>query len=185
MFDISAAQRRTTVGKGVAAWVLLVLVGTCAAQAHVPSLEYQVKASYLYNFTKFVEWPEDVLSSSGTFNLCVLGRSRFGDALDGLQGERVQGRELAFHRVSSLAGARSVRCHLLFVSATGSSDIQHGIGVERGMLTVGETPHFLKGGGVITLVEVNGRIRFKVNQQAAQQAGLAVSSRLLRLALER
>ncbi len=56
---------------------------------------------------------------------------------------------------------------------------------EPGLLTVGETPGFLEHGGIINLVEVQGRIRFEINQEAAKRAGLTVSSRLLRLAMER
>jgi hypothetical protein len=150
--------------------------------APVPAtLEYQVKASYLYNFMRFVSWPEQGLPRDGTFNLCVVGASRFGSGLDALAGEPVDGRSIAVHKLPSVADARSARCQLLF-----AADVDGGSPVinEWGLLTVGETPGFLERGGIINLVEVQGRIRFEINQEAAKRAGLTMSSRLLRLAME-
>ena len=152
--------------------------------AEVPPLEYQVKASYLYNFTQFVDWPDDAFTESGRFHLCVIGAWRFGDALDALSGERVENRELTIRRIDSVSEARATRCHMLFVGAVGPAVIRAGVPIERGLLTVGESPSFLQRGGAINLTEVDGRIRFAVNRNVIEQAGLVVSSRLLRLALE-
>lgn len=164
---------------GVLPWFFCVAV-VVAAPVPAP-LEYQVKASYLYNFMRFVSWPEQGLPRDGTFNLCVVGATRFGSGLDVLAGEPVDGRSIAVHKLASVADARSARCQLLFAPGVdwGSPVIN-----ERGLLTVGETPGFLERGGIINLVEVQGRIRFEINLEAAKRAGLTMSSRLLRLAME-
>lgn len=159
----------------VAAVALLALMP--AAHAQRSELEYQVKASYLYNFVRFITWPAGVIEG-GKFNLCVVGAERFGNSLNALAGERVEGHEIIIRRLEPGAQARALRCHALFLAAgTDTADF----GIERGMLTIGETPGFLERGGMINLIEVKGRIRFEINQPAAQRAGLMVSSRLLSL----
>jgi hypothetical protein len=162
--------------------LVALLASSFVAQSQPATLEYQVKASYLYNFVQFVAWPPDVLGGDAKFNLCVVGADRFGKALDALAGERVEGHEIVVHRFERDAAARGAHCHLLFV-ASGTVD-SGALGV-RGVLTVGETPGFLGRGGVINLVEVQGRIRFEISQQAARQAGLVVSSRILSLAVNK
>lgn len=160
-------------------------VSSSTAYSQPTSLEYQVKASYLYNFVQFVAWPNDVFDQDGKFNLCVIGAERFGKALDGVAGERVEGHEIVVRRLEKDVSARAAHCHLLFIAA-GVTDAAAAAAIgERGVLTVGETPGFLGRGGVINLVEVQGRIRFEISQQAARQAGLVVSSRILSLAVNK
>jgi hypothetical protein len=166
--------------KATASALLAAVAWAFAAHAEAPMLEYQVKASYLYNFARFVTWPEDVLARQGNFNLCVVGAERFGSALDTLVGERVNDQTIAVHRLEQAGQARAARCHLLFIAGT---DTASAGGQARGLLTIGETPGFLERGGIINLVEVKGRIRFEIQQRAATQAGLVVSSQLLSLAV--
>jgi hypothetical protein len=160
---------------------LLLPLWAASTFAQTPSLEYQVKASYLYNFIQFVTWPNDAFSDSGKFNLCVVRAERFGNALDALEQERVDGRPIALHRLTGLEQARATRCHLVFFSG----ETSEAIATQHGRLTIGETPSFLKQGGIINLIESGGRIRFEINQQAARDAGLQMSSRLLSLAVTR
>jgi len=171
-------SKRHLLGAALAltAWAAAAL----AAPAEAPPLEYQVKASYLYNFVRFVTWPNDAFRGEPKFNFCVVGAERFGSALDSIAGERVDGHEIMVRRLKTPAQAREARCHLLFVAA-GVSDPAD-MSPARGVLTVGETTGFLKQGGVISLLDANGRIRFQINQQAARDAGLTISSRLLDLA---
>jgi hypothetical protein len=163
----------------VAVYVLTTAVATRAEAP--PPLEYQVKASYIYNFVQFIDWPKDVFDD-GKFYVCVSGTNRFGGALDVLAGERVDGREIAIRRLMSSVDARSQSCHVLFL---GADDVQSVAPVvaERGLLTIGETHGFTERGGIINLVAVGGNIRFRINHQAARQSGLIVSSRLLNLAM--
>ena len=164
-------------------WVVALGSWAFAAHAQAPPLEYQVKASYLYNFARFIDWPNDVLDS-GTFNLCVVGAERFGRTLDQLAGERIDGHELVIRRLERVAAAHSARCHMLFIGTVDAA-AQGPIAAERGVLTIGEAPGFVERGGMINLVEVRGRIHFQINHKAAKQAGLVVSSRLLDLAMKR
>lgn len=154
-------------------------VGALAAPAP-PPIEYQVKASYLFNFIRFTAWPRDVFGSDGKFNLCVIGAERFGSALDTFTGEQVDGRELTVRRLDGIGQIRSARCHVVFVAAGTSDTVPR---AQHGLLTVGETADFIKQGGIINLVDAAGRIRFQINQQAARDADLVLSSRLLDLAL--
>jgi hypothetical protein len=158
---------------------LAALAGWAGAGAQT-SLEYQVKASYLHNFIQFVDWPSGMLARAPRFNLCVVGLVRFGQALEPLAAERVQGRPVAIVALERPQEARAARCHLLYVARGAPAA---GLAPARGRLTVGETPGFLHAGGIINLVEVRGRIRFEVNVAAADEAGLTLDARLLRLAL--
>jgi hypothetical protein len=168
--------------KSIVAGFFALLIPTLVAHSQPVTLEYQVKASYLYNFAQFVAWPDDVFGGDGRFRLCVFGAERFGNALDSIAGERVQGHEIVVQRLDREASARTMRCHLVFLAAGVADTVPLG---ERGMLTVGETPGFLGRGGVINLIQVQGRVRFEINQQAARQAGLVVSSRILSLAVNK
>lgn len=172
--------------KSIVAGFLALVVPVFVAHSQQPvTLEYQVKASYLYNFVQFVEWPQDIVGSEGKFNLCVTGAERFGAALGAFSGERVDGKEIAIHRLDRNASVSSVRCHLLFIAAGAvDTDTTSMLG-ERGVLTIGETPGFLGRGGVINLVQVQGKIRFEISQQAARKAGLVISSRILSLAVNK
>ncbi|HKQ29917.1 MAG TPA: YfiR family protein [Burkholderiales bacterium] len=174
-----------------AVWARLLVGGlavvACALAAHAqPSpLEYQVKASYLYNFIQFIAWPRAAFAADQKFNLCVAGAERFGASLDVFAGERVDGHEIVIRRLERDTSVRPARCHLLFIAAGAiEAASPEGLG-EHGVLTVGEVPNFLDRGGVINLVEVRGRIRFEINQQAARQAGLVISSRILSLAVNK
>jgi hypothetical protein len=167
--------------KFAASGLLALIVWAVGAPAQTAALEYQVKASYLYNFARFVTWPDDVFAGDSKFNLCVVGAERFGPALDAFAGERVEGRAILIRRLERPAQARATYCHMLFIGGASGAE-PTAAGPERGVLTIGETAGFLDRGGMINLIEVRGRIRFEINQPAAIRAGLVVSSRLLNLA---
>ncbi len=146
-------------------------------------LEQQVKTSYLYNFMQFVVWPEDVFNNSSKFNLCVIAGDEYGPTLDALGTEQVDGHEIAVHRFDQFARSAEVHCHLLFITREKYNSVPKDFNGEHGVLTIGDMPGFLERGGIINLVEVRGKIRFEINQQAAQRAGLTMSSKLLDLAM--
>lgn len=154
-----------------------------AAPSQAPALEYQVKTSYLYNFMQFVVWPKDVFDEGGKFNLCVIAGAPYDSALDTLVSARVDNHEIAVHRFDHPAQAGRVRCHLLFIARDKFDSAPITLTAEHGVLTVGDVPGFLERGGIINLVEVRGKIRFEINQQAAQRAGLTISSKLLDLSM--
>ena len=160
---------------------LAVAVTAAAQSARAP--EYQVKAAFLYNFAKFVEWPSPALSSSTSFRICVLGRDPFGDALSNIvQGKAISGHSILSMQVQSAAEARS--CHVLFLSQSDPETLKQGLERLRGLpiLTVGESPDFLPLGGMINFVLEQDRVRFEINLAAAERHHLKLSSKLLAVA---
>ena len=146
------------------------------------TLENDVKAAFLFNFAKFVDWPPAAFRSpADPLRICVIADATFTRSVDRIiAGETVRGR--ALQRVTPL-GAEVERCHLLYVAARAPEAQRVLSSLERlPVLTVGETPGFLADGGVISFVMVNDRVRFDVNLRAAERAGLTLSSKLLRVA---
>lgn len=156
---------------------------TVAAQsARAP--EYQVKAAFLYNFAKFVEWPAQAFPGSFVpFRICVLGRDPFGDTLTNVvQGKSISGHAILSLQVQSPAEARS--CHVLFLSQSDPETLKQGLDRLRGLpiLTVGESADFLALGGMINFVLEEDRVRFEINLEAAERHHLKLSSKLLAVA---
>ena len=144
-------------------------------------LEYRLKAVFLLDFTKFIEWPPGSLGApDAPFNICVLGNNPFGDELDQIvNGEVVYGRKILVQRIGREPAPGS--CQILFV---GSADDGAGNLTEpgRGVLTVGEGVEFVHRGGMIAFVVENRRVRFEIDQAVAERAGLKLSSKLLAVA---
>lgn len=166
----------------LAALVLLLLVSPATAQA-ATSLEYDVKAAFLYNFTKFVEWPASAFEERGSLRLCVFGDDPFGKSLQSVvEGEQVQGRPITLLRIDSLGDPRL--CHILFLGRTETERLPAVLAAVRGapVLTVGEAPGLLEKGVGVNFFLEEGKVRFEINQAAVEGAGLKMSSKLLRLA---
>jgi hypothetical protein len=141
--------------------------------------EYQVKAAFLLNFTRFVEWPEPENRNS-PFLICIVGDDPFGSSLDLIvQGETVNGRKIVVSRVRREAPAS---CALIYVSASEKNVRETLAAAGPGVLTVGEGDGFLDEGGMIAFVIDNRHVRFNVDPAAAQKAGLKISSKLLNVA---
>jgi len=157
------------------------------AQAQAPTdsaLEYQVKAAYLLNFTRYVEWPSNVWQApAAPLVLCVVGVNPFGVMLDAtVRGRKSQGRSIEVRRVTAKADVKG--CHLVFIGraeARRQPDILKEIS-GPGILTVGEGEPFAEAGGVIAFVIEDQSVRFAVNLDAAEQAKLRMSSHMLALA---
>jgi hypothetical protein len=139
-------------------------------------LEYQVKAAFLFNFLKFVEWPAAAADSPWVIG--VLGHDPFGDVLDQtVLGKVINGRRVEIRRYSRLNDVKD--CNVLFI---GRVEFEHsGVPVQKGLLTVGETPGFLKSGGIINFYLEDKHLRFEIRATAAHSAGLQVSSQLMKL----
>src|SRR6185503_7081447 len=154
------------------------------ASAQPPATEYQVKAAYLLDFGKFVTWPAETSpKNSEAFSICVLGDDPFGTILDNtIRGEKINGKPVTARRVHSLQQATG--CHVLFVSDSGERLSRNTISAlnKSGMLTVSDAHGFWENGGMIQFVFSGNRIRFEVNLDAAQEAGLTLSSELLKVA---
>jgi len=160
------------------AMVFAVVVGAAAQAVTQPAL----RAAFLYNFAKFTEWPGDGTPSS-PLTLCGLDDGAVEGALSELVGNGpINGRAVAISRGPS--GARLRACHLLYVGDTNSVRIAAILDELRGapVLTVSDGADFIRSGGIIGLIVEEGRMRFAINPDAAQRAGLRLSSRLLQLA---
>ena len=172
-----------TTAVAVLAIFVAALASPAAAQEE-PAQEYEIKAAFLYNFTKFVQWPPEAFPDDrAPIVLAVLGPDPFGSILDDIvKGREVGGRPLIVKHFD-----RSVelpRCHVLFVSAQNAIDFarQARTAASRHILTVGETEAFAETGGIIQFVTHDRKVRFRINPMAAKESGLNISSRLLNLA---
>lgn len=163
---------------------LCVVVWACLnapAQNPAPT-EYQVKAAFLYNFGRFVEWPARARPPAN-LTICVLGDDPFGPVLDGLiEGKSIQGRKLVARRPERVEDAGD--CHILFISSSENGRLAQILAALRGrsVLTVGEAERFAHRGGMINFRLEGSKVRFEINLDATEQEGLTVSSQLLKLA---
>jgi hypothetical protein len=152
------------------------------SQAVQPT-EAQVKAAYLYNFGKFVRWPADRAVAPESFEICVLGRDPFGAVLDStVAGESIDSKKIIVRRLSGVQDAST--CSVLFVSSSEDNRLAPTLAAAQhlGLLTVSDMRNFAARGGAIGLVNDQGKIKFEVNREAAEQSHLELSSELLKVA---
>jgi hypothetical protein len=146
--------------------------------------EYQVKAAFLYNFAKFVEWsPEAFSNGSAVFVVGVLGDDPFGNVLDqGFNGKSINGRHLTIKRLKW--GQNLKDCHLLFICSSEKKRLAQIMESLRGagIVTVSELHNFCQQGGMIGFILEDDKVRFVINTDVAEQAQLRISSKLLSLA---
>ena len=149
-----------------------------------PTVEYRLKAAFLYNFAKFIEWPSDAFKSDkAPILLCVFRNDPFGNALDEiLQGKTINSREVLARRINELPDLRS--CQLVFVSEREDKYLSEILNSLRGTsaLVVGESDGFAERGGAIQFFLEDNKLRFAVNVDAVRKARLSISSKLLALA---
>jgi hypothetical protein len=174
--------------------LLLAGIGTSLAEkteslSEAETVEYQLKAGFLFNFAKFVQWPGTI--SAGT-NAVQTNEFRIGvlDASDAylvvsnaIDGKHANDRNFVVERVETPTAAAG--CNLLFVTrkpTTQAKAILAHVSVKP-VLTVGETPGFAADGGCINFVRHAQKVRFEINLEAATKAGLKVSSHLSTMAI--
>jgi hypothetical protein len=162
----------------------LATVTHISAQAQRKFDEREVKATFLFNFAQFVDFPAASFADTrAPFVIGILGSDPFGDVLDAVvKGETIKGRPLSvvrFRRTEDVAV-----CHILFVSASEAPRYSQVLAALQGrpILTVGDADGFTEHGGVIRFVTDRNRIRLRINVSAARAAGVTVSSGLLRIA---
>lgn len=183
---------------------LALLTALIAPQAHAQSTssrEYQIKAAFLYNFIKFVDWPkEKTADANAPMSIGILGKDPFQDAFEPLQEREGKDKKVAIRRFEGFvelekSGQKKKdqphpriqeiqKCHLLFICPSETERIGDILACVKGhsVLTVADATRFLEAGGVINFVTEEKKIRFEVNAAAAKQAKLSVRSQLLRLA---
>lgn len=155
----------------------LLLAATCSTDAEELSLDHRVKASYLYNLLRFIDWPHDICSSDGLLNLSIYGADSL-DAFYGLHGERVGNRLISVERIRDLDAPRINNSHILVISGDRAVP---SIPIVRGLLTVSETDGFIARGGILNLLLIGGRVRFEINEETANVCGFAIDPRLSKL----
>ncbi len=153
-------------------------------EAHVvPSVEYEVKAAFVHNFAKFIEWPNEVFESkTSPFRIGILGSGLINDSLMRLNGKEVQKRPLEISMVEDINEVS--RYHVIFVNPSQKKWSEAILGTlqNTGILTIGDMTGFAEQGGVINFYLDSGKVRFEINDCSARRENLKISSRLLRLA---
>jgi hypothetical protein len=165
--------------------LLLLLGAALQLSAQAPGFdEYQVKAAFLYNFAKFVEWPPGTFANpTDPIGICIVGQNPFGSALEKMvQGKKVGDRTFAVRRLPDTEQAS--QCQILFIGAAEWKRTHALLEAVKipGVLTVGESDDFTVLGGIIGFRLDGPRVRIKVDLQTAEHAKLRISSKLLSLA---
>ena len=177
--------------RGLAGWValavcfFLVLIGRGTGAPNTGFSEQEIKAAWLFNFARFVEWPTNSFATqTAPIVVGVVGKDPFGKELEkALVGRTIRGRPVLLKR--GLAESDLANCHLLFISPSERRRLRDLPEKLRGapVLTVGETDEFLDQGGIINFVIKENAVRFEINVRPAQRAGLKLDANLLKVAV--
>lgn len=167
-----------------ASFAAVLLVWQAFGDAALQTTEYQIKAAFLYNFAKFSEWPAQTFpNENAPIYIGVLGDDPFENNLElTVSGKQINNRPFVIKRFAS--GKKIDFCHILFVSRSEKRDWPRILDAlkDSATLTVGDgLEQFCQQGGMVNLIMVGKNVRFEINQQAAERAGLRISSRLLQL----
>jgi hypothetical protein len=159
-------------------WVISCLMFSQPLCADDSSVEYKIKAGYLYNFTKFITWSVD---NAETFNLCIVGDDPFGELIDPIEQRSVMGRPIKLFRLESFRQlGKEPHCHILFVSSSiKESPVARDV---VNTLVVGESEEFIEHGGMIGFVNKQDKIKLQINKKTIEQSGLKISAKLLEVA---
>jgi hypothetical protein len=165
----------------------LILLTGAAHQVHAqgPAFdEYEVKAAFLYNIAKFVEWPQGAFANpTDPIRICIAGENPFGSTLENMvQGKKLGDRAFVVRRLPDTQDAH--RCQILFIGAAEwkrTRAMPEGL-QRHGVLTVGETDDFTALGGIIGFKLDGARVRIQIALETAERAKLRISSKLLNLA---
>jgi hypothetical protein len=156
---------------------ILLSAHSAGAQEAGPT-ESQIKAAFLYNFAKFIEWPDN----TGMLNLCILGEDRFGKDIDAIEGKAAAGKTLTVRRIKSAQDIK--QCRMLFIASPESERLSGILTAAQGLniLTVGDTAGYAEQGVIINFYTEQNKVRFEINKDAAARSGLKISSKLFSLA---
>ena len=176
------ARRLKTIG--ALFFILIFIPGLFSARAEGPIPQYQVKAAFLFNFAKFVEWPAQVFESRDSpIVFGILGTDPFDGILEEtIKNQKLNDRQIVIKQTLDFEEIKT--CHLLFISQSEQDAAVEIIQRLKNtpVLTVSDIEDFTKNGGMIQFVHKETKIRFKINQDAAKNSNLKISSRLSSLA---
>ncbi len=160
--------------------LMVFLWGSQTAHAQISMSEYKVKALFLCNFVKYVDWPG---GATGPIVIGILGQDNFNDSLtSAVEGKNVNGRPIVIKHLSENDDPSG--CTILFVSSSENSQLSAILGKTGSLpiLTVGEDESFLQKGGIINFTLKEGKIHLAINLNKAQKVKLQISSKLLSVA---
>lgn len=164
--------------------IVLILVSMSRPVIVQAPKEYQVKAAFLFNFTRFVEWPAETFAvADSPFIIGVAGKNPFGTHLEEIiKGEAINGHPLVIRYFNTVDEITA--CHILYVTLESKEDIKKAIigNSSAHTLTVSDLSNFTKQGGMILFVTEDSKTRIRINLNSAKAAGLTISSKLLKLA---
>lgn len=159
------------------------LILSASVHAKEQSIEYKIKAAFLYNFSKFTQWPDGtVFSEQNAFSLCILGKDPFGTTITPIENKTAHGQPIRLLYFSQM-NSQLKDCRVVFIAETKPKKLQSILKKLSGLkiLTVGESTDFAINGGIFGFIIDNGRVQFQINKTAAQNAQLTFNSRLLSL----
>lgn len=159
-----------------------VLSAPCRAES-MPSPEYQLKASYIYHFTKFIKWPAGTLQgSNATLSICLVGKDPFGKALDVIEGKMSHGARIKVHRINN---PMDRDCQIVYINVAGTVAEKKLIEASRreGVLMLGESEDFIRNGGTMRFLTKDDRVRFQIDKESAEKAGLSIPKKLMSVAV--
>jgi hypothetical protein len=146
--------------------------------------EEQVKAVFIFNFTKFIDWPASAFSApESPFIIGVVGKQSISSYLqEAIAGEYAAGRTIMIKHYSSPKDIRN--CHILYIGSEDPEKVKSILATtqNQNILTVGDSPNFLRWGGMVRFFTEKGKIRLEINSDAARSSGIRISSKLLSVA---
>jgi len=169
----------------ISAWIGAIGIHCGNAQPTGAAVEYKIKAAFLLNFAKFINWPDDSFTEdSPSFKVCVLGNNPFGSALSTIESRTVANRKVDLSYVNTLEEAMG--CHLLFISVSEKDNLVHIYEALKDLpiTTVSDIEGFAKQGGIIEFLTREDKVAFIINLNRAREQRLNIHSALLNLATE-
>ncbi len=155
-----------------------------AVIAQTPHSEYKIKAVFLYNFTRFIDWPNSAFTSrEEPFKIGIVGTDPFGEYLEeAVRNEKVGGRPIVIERYKNVKEIKD--CQLLYIHSKDQREIKNIINFvqSKNILTVCDNPEFMKWGGMIRIYSDDNKIRMQINDSAARSVNIKVSAKLLNVA---
>jgi hypothetical protein len=172
-----AEARPTNIFNGIFGFVFLFFLVLCTSAQAAPPGEYEVKAAFIHNIAKFVDWPP---RSAGSLKLCVIGQDPFGSALDALDAKPIG--DTVWEVVRRNTNLRG--CAVLFIPASENNNLKPILTSVQGsaVLTVGDTAGYAEQGVMVNFYLEQNKVRLEINNAAAGRAGFKISSQLLKLA---
>lgn len=165
--------------------IALLCLLTCRSYAESPvvdnDLVYRIKAAYLYNLSKFIQWPNEVRADQSPIDICLMGSNPFKEYIFKLEQRQARGRPIKI--IQQPAADKLSQCDMMFFPIDDPQTDHDLMAVkDRNILTVGESETFIQQGGLINLSLENGRVQLTINNSKARQHGFTISANLLEIA---